>query len=200
MKKISVPALLVLGALFTVPMATTAGAVDVAAKCAGCHGDSGVSAKGDTPTIAGLSVAYLTETMNSYKSGDRTNCKEVDLKGVKTDMCKIAKDLSDEDIKASSDFYAKKKFVHAKQPVDAALAKKGAEIHDMNCEKCHSEGGSLADDDAGILAGQWKAYLKTEMNDLRSGDRSGSKKMVDKLKGLEPADIDALAEFYAGHK
>ena len=196
-KKIFIPILLVCGAVLGLSMMPAAYAVDTKS-CAGCHGADGASTHTNVPNIGGMSSTYIADTMDKYKSGDRKNCEEVKIGPVSGDMCKIAKDLSDADMQELADYYAGKKFVRAKQGSNAALAKKGKEIAEQACEKCHTDGGSVAADDAGILAGQWKAYLKKEINDFRSGSRSGPKKMAPKVEKLEPAEVDALVEYYAG--
>jgi sulfide dehydrogenase cytochrome subunit len=115
-------------------------------------------------------------------------------------MCQVAKDLSDADIKQVAQYFAGKKFVRAQQKFDPALAKKGKEIHEHTCDKCHSEGGSLASDDAGITAGQWMPYLKEQFKEFKAGKRPMVKKMKPKIEKLEPADIDALVNYYGSFK
>ncbi|HBS26474.1 MAG TPA: cytochrome c4, partial [Gammaproteobacteria bacterium] len=61
------------------------------------------------------------------------------------------------------------------------LLQKGAKIHEANCEKCHSEGGASPDDDAPLLAGQWKDHLSAEFGKLAAGDRDMPKKMKKKF-------------------
>lgn len=204
MKKFFGLSLLASGALLGLSMATSAMAADPTASCAGCHGTDGVSATATVPTIAGMSATYLTATLNDYKKKERP-CTEMavvagDKKGTKTDMCKVVADLSAADIDAAAKSFAAKKFVRFKQDADAALAAKGKAIHDAQCEKCHTEGGSVADDDAGILAGQPAAYNKDQLTAYKSGKRAAPSKMKPKSDALAPADIDALAAYYASFK
>jgi cytochrome c553 len=58
----------------------------------------------------------------------------------------------------------------------------------------------VAEDDGGILAGQPLAYLKAQLADYKSGKRSAPTKMKPKTDALQPADIDALAAYYASFK
>ena len=39
--------------------------------CAGCHGVDGSSVGPASPSIAGMSAEYFTETMEAFKSGER---------------------------------------------------------------------------------------------------------------------------------
>jgi sulfide dehydrogenase cytochrome subunit len=203
-KKLSGLLMLASGALLGFSLTTGALAADLAASCAGCHGTDGVSTDPNSPSIAGASAAYLSATMNDYKKKERP-CAEVtvtagDKKGTKSDMCKAVADVSAADIEQLAKTFSAKKFVRFTQTADAAAAAKGKEIHDKSCNACHSEGGSVADDDAGILAGQPLAYLKAQMADYKAGKRTMPPKMKPKFDALQPADLDALAQYYASFK
>lgn len=188
-------------ALFLFGSATQAADVNaIAESCANCHGKDGVSTEADVPTIAGMSAAYLTDSMNAYAKKQRpcpaTKYRGGPKKGQQTDMCRVAKDVGG-DVEAVAKFFAGKKFVRAKQSFDAALAKKGKELHELHCEKCHSDGGSLADDDAGILAGQHKEYLAEAFKEYTSGKRPMPEKMKPKIEKLNKANFDELVNYYA---
>jgi sulfide dehydrogenase cytochrome subunit len=191
------------GLLLGLSLATSAMATD-ATSCAGCHGTDGVSTDANVPIIAGLSAGYITATMGDYKKKERP-CADMavlagDKKGSKTDMCKVAADLNAADLDQIAKTFAAKKFVPFKQAADPALAAKGKALHANLCEKCHTEGGSVADDDAGILAGQAAGYIKTQLIDFKSGKRPMPAKMQPKFEPVQPADIDALTQFYASFK
>ncbi len=115
-------------------------------------------------------------------------------------MCKMVKDMDDNEINQVAQFFSKKKFVRAKQKFDPALAAKGKEVHEMYCEKCHSEGGTVSKDDAGMPAGQWMPYLKQAFDEFNTGKRPIAKKMKIKLEELNKDDIDALINYYASFK
>lgn len=173
-----------------------------AAGCADCHGKDGVSTSQDVPTIAGMSSIAQQDQLAAYQAKARP-CPKVEFvagdhpKGAKDDMCAIAGKLSAAEITELADHYAKLPFVPAKNTVDAAKAAAGKKYHETNCEKCHTQGGSLADDDASLLAGQPKGYLVQAMKELRAGEREQDKKMAPKIKALKDADAEALIEFYA---
>ena len=168
--------------------------------CGHCHGKDGASTEPTVPIIGGISEYYMIDNMAAYKDEARP-CPEAEYhegpdKGSKTDMCKIAAKLSDEDIEALAKFYAAKPFVRAKQDFDAAKAEHGKKIHDANCEKCHEDGGASAEDDAGILAGQWTQYLEHTFKVYESGERAMPKKMKPKFEKLDAADKEALLNYY----
>jgi cytochrome subunit of sulfide dehydrogenase len=190
--------------LATAPGARAADVNAVMATCASCHGKDGASTAASVPIIGGMSAPYLADTLSAYKKKVRpcpiTEVRSGDKKGTKTDMCEVVKDLGDADIKSVADYLAKQKFVRAVQTADAALAAKGQQVHQQNCEKCHSSNGSVADDDAGILAGQWIPYLKEQLAVLNAGKRAAAPKMKPVIEKIDKASLDALANFYGSMK
>lgn len=177
-----------------VPTMTGASADMLANTCNGCHGPEGASRGPASPTIAGISKDYFIETMQGFASGEIPS----------TIMGRIAKGYSEDELEAMAEHFSKEKFVPAKQHADMKLAKKGAKLHDKYCEKCHADGGTSAEDDAGILAGQWTPYLEMSLSDFLKGDRQAPKKMAKKLKKLHKkkgdAGIRALIAYYASQK
>lgn len=201
-------ALLVTSALFSLSVATGAYAADVgklAESCANCHGKDGASADGDMPNIGGLSAEYFTGAMKAYKSKGRpcieTKIRSGDKKGTKTDMCQVVKDIGEDDVKQLAKLFSEKKFARATQKFDAVLAKKGKGLHDKLCEKCHSENGTVAGDDGGILGGQKMDYLKEQTEFFLHGKRAyADKKMKQKLEETDIAGIEALVHYYGSIK
>ncbi|NOR40792.1 MAG: cytochrome c-553 [Gammaproteobacteria bacterium] len=195
------PTISILLALLMIGVASASDFDTLISDCDDCHGKDGISTDDDIPIIAGQSYIVLEDALIAF-SADEQPCKESEYRHGDTSraaitMCSIAAELSDEDIEALSEHYENLSFVAAEQGFDSALADKGATIHERNCEKCHSEGGSLADDDAGILAGQWTPYLRSAFDQYISGERSMSKKMAEKMERVKPEDFDALLHFYA---
>jgi cytochrome subunit of sulfide dehydrogenase len=190
-----------LGWLFACVIAATsavAAAPPEAADCAKCHGDNGISKTDEAPTIAGMSAPYLEAQVGAYQKGQRPCPKMADPKKSDTDMCQVAKKLSPAQVKSLAAYYAGLKFAAATQTTDAGLAAKGKGLHDAKCDVCHSDGGSEAADDAGILAGQWKAYLQATLQDYVAGKRTAPEKMKHQMTTLSPDNVKALAEYYAG--
>jgi sulfide dehydrogenase cytochrome subunit len=172
--------------------------------CANCHGKDGASVENDVPIIGGYSAKYLTDSLTNYRNKARP-CPETKYRagpqqGQSTDMCSIAGKLSDADIAAIAGELSKKPFVRAQQTADAAKAERGKRIHDTQCVKCHEDGGSSPDDDAGILAGQWMPYVRYTFEEFSSGQRPMPKKMKPKFDELTPADVDALVNYFGSFK
>ena len=171
-----------------------AGTSMLADTCAGCHGTDGASNGPASPVIAGLSEEYFVELMEEFASGEIPS----------TIMGRIAKGYSEGEIKQMAKHFGAKPFVRAKQDFDAGKVKKGKKLHDKYCEKCHADGGTSAEDDAGVLAGQWTPYLIWTLQDYRAGDREMTKKMKKKVEQMLAKEgdegIQALLNYYASQQ
>jgi len=184
--------------------------------CLGCHGPDGVSEGPATPTISGMSEIYIIGAMLAYKyDNDEDKVEEiieadVDLEDVEffartsTVMNRIAQGYTEEEIKILAKHFAEIPFASADQSADADQAKAGAALHETHCEKCHEDGGSSAEDDAGVIAGQWVPYLEYTMADFASGDRDMPKKMKKQMEEAHTAAGDDamrdLIQYYANQK
>ena len=163
--------------------------------CAGCHGTDGASVGPASPTIGGMNGEYFVELMKGFKNDEVYG----------TIMNRIAKGYSDEEIALMGAFFAGQKFVPAKQEFDESMVKDGQKHHDKYCEKCHSEGGVvLEEEEYYILAGQWTPYLQNALSDFREERREMPKKMKKQLDKLIEKEgdkgLDALWAFYASQQ
>jgi sulfide dehydrogenase cytochrome subunit len=169
-------------------------------KCNGCHGDNGVSQSSDIPTIAGLAPIVHEDALYIYADEARpcaeSKFRHGDTSRPATTMCAIAAELSEDDIAALAEAYGELPFVPAKQDFDAGLAAAGEAIHNAECDKCHSEAGMNADDEAGYLGGQQMGYLRDTLAQYRAGTREQPSKMQEKTDALSDADVEALVNFY----
>ena len=184
--------------------ALAADGAKLAEQCNVCHGKNGASNEPSIPSIGGFSAKYILESIKNFKRKTRT-CAEVTVpagpkKGTKSDMCKVLADLSEADAEAVAQYFAAQKFVRAKQPFDAARAKQGSSVYKLRCEKCHENGGSSADEDNGILAGQWTPYLREQLAGFRTGKRPLDEKMKLRLDRVGKDDEEALLHFFASQQ
>lgn len=172
--------------------------------CNECHGENGVSQWDDMPTIGGMDAFTQADALYVYRDQERTCAESAyrlgDTDRAPTTMCATTADLSDDDIEAIAEHYAALTFVPAVQDFDAALAGAGAAIHKQECDRCHSEGGSSAEDEAGILAGQWMGYLRLAFAQYAADERPQDKKMREKMEPLSADDIEALVHYYASQQ
>lgn len=158
--------------------------------CAGCHGTNGGSAGMTMPSLASQSKSAIVDAMKKFKSGDRPS----------TVMGRLAKGYTDADFAAMGDFFSKQKFHATTQMVDAAKVKKGADLEDANCSRCHIDQGKDGKDDTPVMASQWLDYLKMQAELYDSGKRKMPKDMADKWNKLSKEDREALLHFYASQK
>jgi sulfide dehydrogenase cytochrome subunit len=172
----------------TTPTAPTAEMITYA--CFGCHGTNGGSAGLTMPSLASQSKTAIVDAMKKFKSGERAS----------SIMGRLAKGYSDAEIDMMGDYFAKQKFHPTSQVVDLAKAKKGAELQEANCSRCHLEDGKEGKDDTPVMASQWLQYLQMQMSMYLSGQRTMPEKMAEKVKPLSKEELDALMHFYASVK
>lgn len=192
---------------FALAFSAQAGAADIdeiIKDCNGCHGDNGVSQWDDMPTIAGIDAFTHSEAFFAYLDEARP-CATVEYrtgpkKGEESNMCDVAESLSEDEIMEIADHYAELEFVAAKQDFDASLVDAGKAIHDDRCERCHADGGSNPEDEAGILAGRWMGYMRRTFEEYASEARWQPEKMKKEMDPLSEADVEALLHFYASQQ
>lgn len=185
--------------------AAMAGDMDaIVENCNGCHGNDGVSQWTDVPTIAGIPEFVHADALYIFRDEARpcteTQYKQGDTSKPATTMCAVTADLDDDTIDEVAAYYAGLPFVPAKQDFDAALAEAGKAIHDAECDRCHSEGGSNPDDEASILSGQQIGYLMDTFAEYRAGEREQPQKMEEKVSALSDDDVKALVHYYASQQ
>ena len=185
--------------------AAMAGDMDaIVENCNGCHGNDGVSQWTDVPTIAGIPEFVHADALYIFRDEARpcteTQYKQGDTSKPATTMCAVTADLDDDTIDEVAAYYTGLPFVPAKQDFDAALAEAGKAIHDAECDRCHSEGGSNPDDEASILSGQQIGYLMDTFAEYRAGEREQPQKMEEKVSALSDDDVKALVHYYASQQ
>ncbi len=169
-------------------------------KCAECHGQGGASTKSTVPILAGASEFFLENQFFQYQDSLRPCYAEAFEKmddAPAADHCDLVKDMTEDDFMELAAYYAEQPKVAADQPFDPDLAAIGAQVHEEACDRCHSDGGSLALDDAGILAGQWKEYLLSSMKIFLTDGRWQEERMQEEMAPLSEDQLRALAEYYA---
>lgn len=213
-KTMKITGLLILTvSLHTSAMAEPNATTMITDTCIACHGDQGNSVGPAIPNLSGMSPNYMMAAMLAYKyDDDEDKLEEVidsdpDFEEVEifprysTIMGRIAKGYTEEEIKLIAKHFSKLTPKFPQQQYDPDLASAGMELHEFHCEKCHEDEGRSAEDDAGILAGQWKPYFMYTMRDFINGDREMPKKMkkeLDEIIDYVGEDgIKQLADYYA---
>jgi cytochrome c553 len=176
--------------LAAAPQAASAQSLqDKIAQCAACHGEDGRSKDPKIPHIGGQPKLFVMYQLFFYREGRRKNAE----------MNLVAKDLSDRDLEALSDYVAKlPPAPPAEGPIDEARFRRGAELAaKRQCASCHNPDYSGREQMA-RLAGQHEAYTVKALQDYRAGLRVGTQAaMAESVRGLSDADFADLAYFLA---
>ncbi len=189
---------------FLLPAASYA-AVDakLAASCTECHGEKGLSTSQDVPTIAGISKTVQTDWLKAYRAKS-IPCAKVHYKSgntsLESNMCAVAKDLSDAQVADLASYFSTLPYVAQKQAFDSGKAATGKLVHDRDCKKCHSSGGKDPLDDAGILAGQPLEWLKATLASFQHDNNNQPPQMQEAIKKESDAYLEALANYYASEQ
>jgi len=158
--------------------------------CNTCHGGRGVPASGNIPIIWGQQEGYLLKQIHDFDKGDRN----VEV------MTWMSKTLTPEEQGPSATSFAKKTWpVKSGASASAAgPAPRGIAV----CQSCHQPNFMGAVQAEGMttprLAGQNYEYLVEAMRKFADGERTNNGDMVQIMKGISPADRDAMAKYLAG--
>jgi cytochrome c553 len=156
--------------------------------CSACHGEDGNSKIEKIPSLAGQPAFFILNQLFLMREGVR----------IVEAMQPIVKDLKDDDLTRLSEHFAKLEAKRSDEPVDAAVAKKGAEIAvERRCGSCHLP--SLAgQEQMPRLARQRIDYLTVTLKSYRDNPRPGADTaMSAAIAGTSDADIAALAHYAA---
>ena len=162
---------------------------DIVETCASCHGQNGVSAIVNTPSLAGQPDIFLQYQLVFIRDGVRP----VEV------MQQIAKTLTDDNIRDLGAYYAS---LPPPPPLADAPAvdvdKVKAMITQRHCDSCHKEDFSGQGETA-RLAGQRPDYLVKALHDFRAGVRRGRGMgaMMEVSVTLQDQDIEMIAAYLA---
>ncbi|MCL6268788.1 cytochrome c [Sansalvadorimonas sp. 2012CJ34-2] len=162
--------------------------------CEQCHGKNGVSHNPDAPTLAGLPAINIEDALYAFANGLRPESQSPDNQDA-------GHKLSQDSAVLLASYFAKQKFIPTQQTFNPSKVSLGKRIFDLKCESCHTDAGSMADDETSLLAGQHTPYLRKQINHFISGARknsSGTRK--DTLDGLKEKHINALLDYLASHQ
>jgi cytochrome c553 len=166
-----------------------------AAGCFACHGvdglatENGLAADMNVPNLTAQPDLYLQFQLVFFRKGVRKN--EV--------MNAMAEQLSDDDLRNVSAYFASLPAPNAPPPPDTApedteLGSKIAQgIHCTNCHGDHFEGV----DNIARLAGQREDYVYNALRDFKSGARTstGAAGMAEVVYPLGDTEMKALAHY-----
>jgi len=159
------------------------------APCLGCHGEHGQSIIDVTPSLGAQRAPYVLIQLFMFREKLRTF----------EPMNEMAKALSDDDLRAFSDFIAK--FPKPVPPDDAGdparMARAKALATQFRCNSCHRPDFS-GGDNVPRIANQREDYLAKTLAEYKDNSRHGyDGTMADVMGSVSPEQIADLAYFLA---
>jgi len=157
------------------------------AVCLACHGAGGISQTPDTPSLAGQPQFFTVAQLFLFRDGRRDSAA----------MTAAAKDLTNDDLRALSDYLAKLAPPPTpSEPADPEQVARGRALATQHhCTVCHNPDFS-GREQMPRLANQREDYLLRTMRAYRSGARIGyAGAMAVELRELSDSDLIALAHY-----
>jgi cytochrome c553 len=156
-------------------------------KCVKCHGEDGNASGSGIPNLTAQDPAYFVQSMQAYRSGDRSHRL----------MQKLVAELDDDVLQEMGVFYAVQPPARTGSTGEgnADLGRSLAE----NCSNCHGADGNASGADMPTLAGQDARYFAKAILAYREGRRQ-HEKMFEAVDGLSEADVQNLAAYYAAQE
>jgi cytochrome c553 len=163
---------------------------EIVQTCASCHGQDGVSAIENTPSLAAQPDIFIQYQLVFIRDGQR----KVEV------MQEFAKKLTDQNIRELGAYYASLPPPPA-QPTAGKVDDKTvtALVEPRHCDSCHKPDFSGQGESA-RLAGQRPEYLAKALSDFRSGARRGRGLgiMTEVSVSLHDEDMQMIATWLAG--
>jgi cytochrome c553 len=160
-----------------------------AAPCLACHGEKGQSETENIPSLGGQQAPYALIQLFMFREKLR----------ISEPMNEMAKALTDDDLRAFSDFIAS---LPKPQPAadagdPARLQRAQALVQQHHCDSCHNADFS-GRDNVPRLADQREDYLAKTMREYKDNSRHGyDATMAEVLQPVTPEQIADLAYFFA---
>src|SRR5262245_7864786 len=157
-------------------------------QCDSCHGEGGNSRGERVPSLAGQPKFFILNQLFLMREGVR----KIEV------MAPFVKDLTDQDLDQLAKLYAGLAPKPSGEPIDPALAKRGAELAvTLRCVSCHLP--TLAGrEQMPRLAKQRIDYMIDTLKAYRDNARAGADSaMTAVIVGVPDADLAALAHYAA---
>ena len=157
--------------------------------CISCHGVKGDSQNQMYPSLAGQPAPYIAAQLQNFASGKRSNPY----------MTPLASTLSEAEIKALADYFAKQHpGGNSTFSPESSLREKGRKLVESGaCSACH--GAQLMGHDGfPRLAGQGFDYLLAQLDNFSSGKRNEPTGVMKSIaSAASPEDRKAIASYLA---
>ena len=138
------------------------------------------------PVLAGQTARYMILELRDFQAGRRSDPQ----------MSPVAKDLTADDVRELSDYFAKQTPPPQTFKVDSAKAKLGrAKADETLCTMCHL-GGFLGQNEIPRVAGQQYAYIVKQLSAFKARTRTNDAgSMTSVASTLSAQDIENLAHY-----
>ena len=158
------------------------------ATCLACHGEKGISETSEVPSLAGMPADFTLIQLFLFRQGTR----KVEI------MNDLAKDMTDDDLRKFSDYFAKLPPPKATEAADPAVtARAQAVIAKNHCASCHNPDFS-GREQMPRLAAQREDYLLKALRDYKTAKRPGYDATMDEvIRPVTDADIVDLSHYLA---
>jgi cytochrome c553 len=170
---------------------------ELAQSCAGCHGEQGISAIPETPSLAGQLATYTYKQLRDYAQEQRSNPV----------MSLTAQGLSEQDAADLAVWFSTLKPAGGSGSRSSAKAEKLVEQGDGKrivppCFVCHGANGQGEKMDIPALAGQRDDYLVKTLLEYKTGQRRNDvySRMRLIAQQLSETEIKELAQYYQQRK
>lgn len=156
--------------------------------CLACHGENGTSQTEQTPSLGAQQPGFVVIQLYMF----REKMRNVEL------MNEMAKDLTDDDLRAFSDYISKLPKPVAVTDSDPARMQRAAAIAQQHrCASCHND-NYAGRDSIPAIGGQREDYLSRTMREYKASTRRGYEAtMTDLLGAVTVEQIDDLAYYLA---
>ena len=158
------------------------------ATCKACHGENGISETSEVPSLAGMPANYGLIQLYLF----RAKMRKVEI------MNDVTKDMTDDDLRIFSDYFAKLAPPKSTESPDPAIAARAqAVIAKNHCGSCHNADFS-GREQMPRLAAQREDYLLKALRDYKSASRPGYDATMDEvIRPITDTDIVDLSHYLA---
>lgn len=206
MKQLSlIAAMLLVGSVYAAPADLAKGKEIATNVCAACHATDGNSGIAMYPKLAAQHADFIFRETKAIKEGKRTT-------GASAAMAPMVQNMSDDDIRHVSAFYAKQTpkagEANPKEEVELGKTIFRAGLPEKKipaCMSCHSPNG------AGMpgggtevaayprLAGQHSSYVVDQLKNYAEGKRTSANSMMEDItKRMSEAEMKAVGNYIQG--
>jgi cytochrome c553 len=169
-----------------------------ASVCVTCHGERGVSATPELPSLNGQTAASIYKQLHDYRTGARAH----PLMTPVARQLRVS-DLANVAVYFGADARPNQGLGNRDQPADLEIVRLATEGDPARripaCNSCHVNGvgGPI---EAPVLTGQHRVYLENQLRAYKTGQRRNDvyRRMRAIAEQLTDEEIEALGRYYQG--